>query len=409
MEAVLYRRARWTRSVVGVLRDPDRPVLLAVAFWVFLLATVAVQLVDYGGVRPRFDIRTVAAVVAAQAICWLLLPWNGRAGRRRRLALPAFLLTSMAAAWVTDYAVPIWTLLIGLANAVIVFGVRGGLLGAVAILAWNFIGTLTYPGHHLGDAVYQTAVLALIVGSAVSMAAAFAEVRRRREESQRLLIELESAHAELRRYSERVSQLTIAEERARMAREMHDSIGHHLTVIKVGLENAERLRTRSPQEAWREVRQAKKLTQEALSEVRRWVRALRPLSLERHVGTEAMAALATSFAATGVQVSFDVEGTELPLDADTELVLYRALQEGLTNSIRHSGACHVRASLAFGAEVVALAIEDDGRGAQMPVADRGFGLSALGERARAIGGRLAAGNGSPGGFTLKVELPIVRP
>jgi signal transduction histidine kinase len=75
------------------------------------------------------------------------------------------------------------------------------------------------------------------------------EARRRREETEDLLGKLEAAHAELERYADRMKELTVAEERARMSREMHDSLGHYLTVINVGLHNAQRFREKRPEAA----------------------------------------------------------------------------------------------------------------------------------------------------------------
>jgi signal transduction histidine kinase len=106
--------------------------------------------------------------------------------------------------------------------------------------------------------------------------------------------------------------LTVAEERARMSREMHDSLGHYLTVINVGLQNAQRFREKWPEAAWAEVEEAGGLTREALSEVRRWVRALKPLALEDRASPEAMVALARSLEGTDLEVRFTVEGPPEP-------------------------------------------------------------------------------------------------
>jgi signal transduction histidine kinase len=92
--------------------------------------------------------------------------------------------------------------------------------------------------------------------------------------------------------------LTVSEERARMSREMHDSLGHYLAVINVGLQIAQRFREKRPESAWAEVEEARDLTREALSEVRRWVRVLKPLALEDRASPEAMVALARSFEGT---------------------------------------------------------------------------------------------------------------
>ena len=233
--------------------------------------------------------------------------------------------------------------------------------------------------------------MAVFSAFVLGMAASTLEARRRREEAQGLL--------------ERIRELAVAEERARTAAEMHDSVGHHLTVIKMGLENAERFRRRRPDAALAEVRQAKELTVEALADARRWVRALRPLALDGRVGSAALERLAASFDGTGITVSFEVRGEERHLKADTELVLYRVLQEGLTNALRHAKAEHVHGTLTFGDDQVALVVRDDGTGRD-DRARGGFGLTSLADRARALGGTLAGGNRPGGGFELRAELPL---
>ena len=109
-----------------------------------------------------------------------------------------------------------------------------------------------------------------------------------------------------------------------------------------------------------------------------------------------------------MNVRFAVAGAAHRLDDDVELVLYRVLQELLTNALRHFGAHQVQVSVTFGGDRVALAIADDGRGAAVARRDRGFGLVSLAERARTLGGTLTGENGDPCGFTLRVELPCTR-
>ncbi|WP_214324344.1 sensor histidine kinase [Nonomuraea sediminis] len=260
------------------------------------------------------------------------------------------------------------------------------------VLAATFPLALVPPGRGWGDAVAQLVPITFLGAFVLGMASAVLEARRRREEAQGLL--------------DRVRELAVAEERARMARDMHDSIGHHLTVIKMGLENAERFRDLRPSDAWDEVRQAKQLTAEAMAEARRWVRALRPLALDGHIGSAALERLAGSFDGTGVQVSFEVEGTERRLDPDAELVLYRTLQEGLTNALRHACASRVHGRLTFDRDKVVLVVGDDGRGSAG--GGPGFGLASLDERAKALGGAVHAGNAAGGGFEVRAELPVAR-
>ena len=162
---------------------------------------------------------------------------------------------------------------------------------------------------------------------------------------------------------------------------------------------------RDPNRAKAEVDKAKALASEALREVRRSVRALKPLAVEERTGAGALRALIRGFEGTGPAVSFDVTGEERELPPETELVLYRALQEGLTNALRHSDARRVHVALAFDNGGVRITVSDDGDGvpAERPP---GFGLSGLKERAASLGGEARAGNAPDGGFALEVELPV---
>jgi signal transduction histidine kinase len=400
-----------TSLVLVFSGDPYRPAILNFLFWGSLLVTYAFHVsgIFVDDVKLRFGPVPFTLVMGVLAALWLALPWDPRASRRRKLVAPAFMLVLFALIFVlTDGG---WFVLIFpfvFANATFLFGIRGSIAYAAAPLAISFVSiwTLPYPGSDVGDAFRDTAGLAVLAAFAIGICAAIVEARRRREETEDLLGELESAHAQLERYAERVKEFTVAEERTRMSREMHDSLGHYLTVINVGLQNAQRFREKRPEAAWEEVEEARGLTREALSEVRRWVRALKPLALEERAGPEAMAALARSFEGTGFDVRFKVEGSERELSGEVELILYRALQEGLTNALKHSEARRVTATLDFGEESVSLKVADDGEGAPEGASAKGFGLATLGERAEALGGVLSAGNSPEGGFTLRVELPV---
>jgi signal transduction histidine kinase len=284
---------------------------------------------------------------------------------------------ALAVAAVAGLQMPL--LLIGVVNLAFGYGMRV----ATVILA-GFAVITTCGSFLYGNPVEQVLAELIVLGtlSAFSMGMAAAVLR-------------------ARALADRVRELTVAEERARMAAEMHDSIGHHLTVIKVGLENAERFRERRPEAAWEEVAQAKRLTVAAMADARRWVRALRPLPLQGRLGSDALRHLADTFAGTGVAVTFEVHGEDRALEPDTELVLYRVLQEGLTNALRHAEADSVRGTLTYEKKKVVLVVADDGKGHDE---GHGFGLSSLAERVKALGGTLTSGNGVKG-FELRVELP----
>ncbi|TMR24992.1 sensor histidine kinase [Nonomuraea turkmeniaca] len=357
------------------LRDPDRPALLSVVFWVVLGATVVTNLAMPSGARDRV---LFFADVALLCGLWPVMPW--RPGSGRRLVAPAFLAGTFVLGLTGAVGTQMPLLLIGVANLAFVYGMR---VATAILAAFGVITVVVVPlfyGRTIMYALAETAVVAVLAAFSMGMA---------------------SAVLRARHLAERVRELTVAEERTRMAADMHDSIGHHLTVIKVGLENAERFRDRRPAAAWEEVRQAKELTVAALADARRWVRALRPLALNGDLGSAALQRLADSFSGTGLTVTFEVTGAERHLEPDAELVLYRVLQEGLTNALRHAEAESVRGTLTFGKGRVVLVVADDGKGHDH---GHGFGLSSLAERVEALGGTLTSGNAAKG-FELRAELP----
>ncbi|WP_246610859.1 sensor histidine kinase, partial [Nonomuraea rhizosphaerae] len=243
------------------LRNPDRPILFNWVFWLVLGAVVLVNVQTAGMASARaLFVLNVALVIGL----WLVLPWSS--GGRPRFAALAFLLATFALGLTGSAATHMPLTLLAIANLAFVYGVRT----ATAILAGLAVLMVPVPlvvGRPLLGALTEIGLLAVIAAFVLGMA---------------------SAVLRAKRLAERVRELTVAEERGRMAAEMHDSIGHHLTVIKVGLENAERFRDRRPEAAWDEVRQAKELTAAALADARRWVRALRPLALDGHLGSAAL-------------------------------------------------------------------------------------------------------------------------
>ncbi|MFI9592112.1 sensor histidine kinase [Nonomuraea sp. NPDC052265] len=368
------------------LRDPHRPALFSMVFWVVCAGTAIAYASNPG--TPAQVVLFYAALAFVVTL-WLLLPWRRATGWRRPVAL-VFLPATLTLGPMGSDGVHMPLTLIAIANVAFVYDMRAAAVIIGCLSAVLCVLDIVMYDRSLVHAVGQAVPFIVFASFVLGMTSAVLEARRRRAEAQRLLA--------------RVRELTVAQERARIGAEMHDSIGHHLTVIKISLENAERFRSRRPEAAWDDVRLAKETSVAALADARRWVRALRPLALEGRVSSAALERLATSFDGTGLSVSFEVEGEEVPLEPDVELVLYRVLQEGLTNAVRHAGARHVRGRLAFGDERVVLVVADDGggRGADAP---DGFGLRSLAERARAVGGTLVARDRPEGGFEVRAELP----
>jgi signal transduction histidine kinase len=233
-----------------------------------------------------------------------------------------------------------------------------------------------------------------------------------RERSEALVAELTEAQRRLRAYAEQASELATTQERNRLAREIHDSLGHYLTIINVQLETALALRARDADRADRAVAEAKRLASEALADVRRSVAALRPTALENLSIREAIERQVADFREhSGVAVELAIEGDEGRCSQAAGLALYRAVQEGLTNIRKHAGATRVAVRLHFGPATTELLIADDGRGlpADAPGGPRpdggGYGLTGLRERMALLGGGLDIRPGPHGGTELRATLP----
>jgi signal transduction histidine kinase len=225
-----------------------------------------------------------------------------------------------------------------------------------------------------------------------------------RAEIERLLAELGQANHKLGEYAAQVEELATIKERNRLAREIHDTIGHYLTVVNVQLEAAQTIFDSDPRHALEAVRKAKSLVQEGLSEVRRSVAALRASALDERSLREAMAALVEEIRVAGLISEFTIRGETRPLRSQEKLTLYRVAQEGLTNVRKHAHATRVDLTLDYeSVSEVRLVVKDNGVGSA--AADGGFGLLGLRERVRLLNGQLQVTTASGQGFTLEVALP----
>lgn len=229
-------------------------------------------------------------------------------------------------------------------------------------------------------------------------------------ESQRLLGELQEAHARLQAYAAQTEALAVAEERNRMAREMHDTLGHRLTVAAVQLQAIERLVGADPGRAGQMAAAARDEVRAALAELRQTVAALRtPLAADLSL-EPALRRLSADFeAATGVAVALSLPDPLPPIPPTHRLALYRGAQEGLTNIQKHANAQHAWLTLDTTGGRLTLRVADDGSGLYSdatPDAGNGFGLQSLHERASDLGGAVTSNPRPGGGFELTMTLPL---
>jgi two-component system, NarL family, sensor histidine kinase DesK len=205
------------------------------------------------------------------------------------------------------------------------------------------------------------------------------------------------ANAELRAAREEIARLAVADERLRFARDLHDLLGHSLSVIALKSELAGRLLDRDPERAAAEVAEIEQVSREALEEVRETVTGYRKMTL-----VDELAGARAALTAAGIEAT--IEPSEGALGPETEAILAWAVREGTTNVIRHSGAQRCEIRVRAGLESAAVEVVDDGRGGE----DRdgeGSGLAGLAERASRRHGRVEAGPRPDGGFRLRVSVP----
>ena len=223
---------------------------------------------------------------------------------------------------------------------------------------------------------------------------------RAQEETARLAHELEEANARLRESAARDLEHAAMSERNRIARDIHDGLGHYLTTIAVQLEAARGLMKSDPEKAAATLGLAERQSREALEEVRRSVRALRSDAPSPDL-RDTIAGLINE---SGLTADLHVHGEPRTLPAAVVQALFRTAQEGLTNVRKHAGTKTVRVEIGYLSGRATIEIADDGRGASG--APGGFGLAGLRERLESLGGRLQAGSRPEGGYRLWAEVPV---
>ena len=201
----------------------------------------------------------------------------------------------------------------------------------------------------------------------------------------------------------------VVDERARIARELHDAIAHNVSMIVLQA-GAERRVLDDSSDSTREALEAIEQTgRSALTEMRRMVGMLRsdkPDPLAPQPGLADLSTLVTQVREAGLPVELRVEGEPRTLPVGIELSAFRIIQEALTNALKHAGGAHAFVSIRYGDTSLELEIADDGAGAPAPVVSGGHGLVGMRERVALYGGRLDAGRRPGGGFQVRVLLPI---
>jgi len=379
---------------------------LARTYWfdllIALVAIVAMLDVVLGRGSPGVPTTTLWFCLPALAI--LVLPVFAR--RWFPFAGPAaYWLLAAGISFVDPLLIPYpeSLFLLGLATAFLLGNLRdvrrAGLglaivVGAAATLVYNI------PGHSVDQLVF------IPVDFAVAWVAGFA-VRARAEQAE--VADSRATQAEQER--DAATRVAVAEERARIARELHDIVAHAVSVmvLQVGA-----VRHQLP-DAMAEDRDALRSVEQAgrgaLAEMRRLLSVMRrdgdDLELTPQPGLDGLDALIKDIDRAGLTVELHVDGERFPLPPGIDLSAYRIVQEGLTNALRHARATHAEVTVRYAPNEIGIEVHDDGTGATPSDGHgHGHGLIGIRERVKLYGGEMTAGTTNGGGFTLSTRLPL---
>ena len=273
--------------------------------------------------------------------------------------------------------------------------------GAVAMCVLLLL-LLGFVDRSAGDTWKSILLIVLSMLASCVFVFVFTEAVMRKSQAHKALGE---AHQRLREYAAQIETLATAAERNRLAREIHDDLGHYLTIINVQLEAAQAMLDVDPMRARSAIEKAQKLTRDGLGEIRSSVAALRALPTENRSLPEALSDLVGESEAAGVPTSLLIPCALPQLSSPVKFALYRIAQEGLTNVRKYAHATHVDLTLDGTEEhMVRLRVQDNGVGV-LSTTD-GFGLLGARERARALGGQIRTASSPGEGFLLEVELPL---
>jgi signal transduction histidine kinase len=243
----------------------------------------------------------------------------------------------------------------------------------------------------------QGSLTAVVVVALVVAAQALGDARRERVASRREVAASRQEQA-------------LMEERARIARELHDVVAHHVSMVAVQAETARLTTPGMPEEGEERLLAIGDTAREALTEMRRLLSVLRADAdgaAERapQPGLGHLPELLEDVRGAGTSVRLTVSGAVVPLPAGVDLTAYRIVQEALTNARRHAPGATVEVELRFGSDALHLRVRDDGPGPGEGE-PHGHGLLGMRERAASVGGTLRAGRAEAGGFEVEAELPL---
>ena len=336
------------------------------------------------------------------AAALVVLPLLAR--RRFPFAAPASVWLAAAALSFVDGRIDVFAesaFVAGLAAAFLLGNLRDAVqawLGLAIALSSVTIVVYNNPGHAPGELVFVPVLVAIVWLTGFAL-------RERAEQAE--AAEARAALAERER--ETAARIAVAEERARIARELHDIVAHAVSVmvLQVGA-----VRHKLPEELADDadaLRNVEATGRTALGEMRRLLGAMRrdgdDLELAPQPGLAGLDSLLEEIGRAGLPVQLHVDGEPAPLPQAIDLSAYRIVQEGLTNALKHARASRADVTVRYGPDELQIEVRDDGEGDARSDGP-GYGLVGVRERVKIYGGEMTAGTATGGGFVLSTRLPL---
>jgi signal transduction histidine kinase len=277
---------------------------------------------------------------------------------------------------------------------------RQALIGLALALAGLAVIIVNDPAPAGADAVIIPIIFVMVWLFGLGLGRKLEEARAAEERAARI---------ELQRAEE--ARAAVADERARIARELHDVVGHAVSVMTVQASGVRRLLTPEQEREREALLVVEQTGREALAEMRRLVGVLRrpeeAPALAPQPSLQHLDRLVEQAKEAGLPVDIQIEGEAIELSAGVDLTAYRLVQEGLTNAIKHANATKAEVIVRYRPDRLELVVSDNGRGVTDGSTDGGgHGLVGMRERVAVYGGELVAGAKPDGGFTLHAKLPL---
>jgi signal transduction histidine kinase len=310
----------------------------------------------------------------------------------------------------TDYSLVFMLYGLIMFNAYFTLGPRISNGLAICYVVISFLHQVDTFGPLQTEPLHSWIIQQLVMIFLLFLARAFQREKEQQQYTEKLLKELQVSHRELQVYATQIAELAAAEERNRLARDIHDSVGHHLTAITIQLEKALAYRIHDLDQSFQAVRDAKQAAHQALRDVRESVAGLREMDAALRLKSS-LKTLIDQVATHQLPVEFQFSGDEADYNRMVLLTLYRIAQEGLTNIQKHAKATYARLDVQLGTEQAQMRLTDNGSGfgsgdsASVLFDNSGYGLQGIRERVEILRGQVTIDSVPAQGTTLLIIIP----